>query len=84
MSLHNPTTTNARTTDLLEPGGNSAAEPVKSSLDFLVSHLARSMSLTQKQTTALFAENNKYLAHIISKGVQGAYEPVVSFFDGLL
>lgn len=35
------------------------------------------------QAASLFTDNNKYLAHVIAKGVKGAFQPVLSFYQDL-
>lgn len=51
----------------------------ETALDFFIKILASKLKISMQQTTALYAENNKYLAHIITKGVQGNYEPVIEY-----
>lgn len=54
---------------------------VASPLEFFIAALCGSLSLEPKQAAALFADNNKYLAHVLGKGVQGVYEPVLGYYQ---
>ena len=45
-------------------------------LEYVLDVLSSCLSLTRKQAIALIAENNKYLAHIMVKGVKGAFAEV--------
>jgi len=38
--------------------------------------LSNCLKLTRKQAIALIAENNKYLAHVMVKGVKGSFAEV--------
>ncbi|CAD8059186.1 unnamed protein product [Paramecium sonneborni] len=49
-------------------------------LEFFIVALAKNLQLTIKQAASLFTNNNKYLAHILAKGVKGVFEPIVSFY----
>jgi len=43
--------------------------------------LSKHLELDPKQTTSLFTHGNKYLAHVIAKGVKGLFDPIVSFYQ---
>ena len=49
-------------------------------LELFIVALAKNLQLTTKQAASLFTNNNKYLAHILAKGVKGIFEPIVSFY----
>ena len=40
-------------------------------LEYIVNELMSCLKLTKKQAVALLADNNKYLAHVLVKGVKG-------------
>ena len=41
------------------------------------------LKLTRKQSIALLSDNNKYLAHLLVKGVKNSYEPIYALFTDL-
>lgn len=43
--------------------------------------LSKHLALNPKQTAALFTHGNKYLAHVLAKGVKGLYEPILGFYQ---
>ncbi|CAK88326.1 unnamed protein product (macronuclear) [Paramecium tetraurelia] len=49
-------------------------------LEFFIIALAKNLQLTIKQAASLFTNNNKYLAHILAKGVKGVFEPIIAFY----
>ncbi|CAD8181583.1 unnamed protein product [Paramecium octaurelia] len=49
-------------------------------LEFFIVALAKNLQLSIKQSASLFTNNNKYLAHILAKGVKGVFEPIVAFY----
>ncbi|KAM3135414.1 hypothetical protein pb186bvf_012433 [Paramecium bursaria] len=50
-------------------------------LEFFTNLLAKHLGLQSKQVISLYADNNKYLAQVITKGVQRVYEPIINFYD---
>jgi hypothetical protein len=42
-------------------------------LEFIVNELMKCLKLTRKQAVALLSDNNKYLAHVLVKGVKGEF-----------
>jgi hypothetical protein len=40
-------------------------------LEYIVSELIYNLKLTRKQAIALLSDNNKYLAHVLVKGIKG-------------
>lgn len=49
-------------------------------LEYVIAELMSSLSLSRKQAVALLADNNKYLAHVLVKGVKGEFGEI----EGLL
>lgn len=45
-------------------------------LEYVLDVLSSCLKLTRKQAIALIAENNKYLAHVMVKGVKGSFAEV--------
>jgi len=52
-------------------------------LNYLVKTLSMALALKVKQTAALFANGNKYLAHVIVKGIKGKFGPLVEWLEML-
>jgi hypothetical protein len=46
-----------------------------SSLEFLLLLLCQSLSLPPNEVLGLFTNQNKYLAHVIAKGLKGDFAP---------
>lgn len=42
-------------------------------LEFVVEELTQHLKLSRKQAVALLSDNNKYLAHVLVKGVKGEF-----------
>lgn len=42
-------------------------------LEYIVNQLMNCLKLTKKQAVALLADNNKYLAHVLVKGIKGEF-----------
>ena len=42
-------------------------------LEYLVKTLSMSLALKVKQAASLFANGNKYLAHVLVKGIKGKF-----------
>lgn len=47
------------------------ATPDGDLLEYIVTELIKCLKLTKKQAVALLSDNNKYLAHVLVKGVKG-------------
>ena len=45
-------------------------------LEFIINELAHYLKLSRKQAVALLSDNNKYLAHVLVKGVKGQYTEI--------
>lgn len=59
-----------------EPKKPSKALGSQDLLEYLLDTLSSCLKLTRKQAIALIAENNKYLAHVMVKGVKGSFAEV--------
>ena len=55
----------------------------KSLLEILLVSLTRNLDLKPKQAVALLSNGNKYLAHVLVKGVKGNYDPLVLWLQEL-
>ena len=45
-------------------------------LELFVISISKHFKLSPKHTLNLFLDNNKYLAHLLVKGVKGSFEPI--------
>lgn len=45
-------------------------------MEYVLDVLSNYLKLTRKQAVALISENNKYLAHVLVKGVKGSFAEV--------
>ncbi len=52
-------------------------------LELFVVSISKHFKLSPKHTLNLFLDNNKYLAHLLVKGVKGAFEPIYKFLDDI-
>lgn len=50
-------------------------------LEFLVVSICNHFKLSVQHALNLFLDNNKYLAHLLVKGVKGSYEPVLALLN---
>lgn len=41
------------------------------------------MNLPANEVLGLFTNQNKYLAHVIAKGVKGDFRPIINFYESL-
>jgi len=57
------------------------AEDIKTTLEFIIVLLSRNLKLKIKQAAGLLADGNKYLAHILVKGVKSEFMPIQDFFQ---
>lgn len=53
----------------------------KSLLDFFITGLSRHLSLKPQQAASLLSNGNKYLAHLLVKGVKGEFETLVNWLS---
>eukprot|EP00357_Protocruzia_adherens_P031664 CAMPEP_0115033794 /NCGR_PEP_ID=MMETSP0216-20121206/40176_1 /TAXON_ID=223996 /ORGANISM="Protocruzia adherens, Strain Boccale" /LENGTH=1250 /DNA_ID=CAMNT_0002412373 /DNA_START=59 /DNA_END=3809 /DNA_ORIENTATION=- len=58
----------------------NAAE-TESCLEFLLNTLCKNIDLKPKQAAGLLTSGNKYLAHILIKGVKGVFDPVIQWYQ---
>ena len=54
-----------------------------SCLEFLIVSLCKYLRLEPKQSAGLLTQNNKYLAHVVVKGLKGNHQPIESWFNAL-
>lgn len=45
-------------------------------LEFVINELTQNLKLSKKQVIALLSDNNKYLAHVLVKGVKGDFTDI--------
>lgn len=62
---------------------NLPLEECRSLLEILLVSLIRNLDLKPKQVVALLSNGNKYLAHVLVKGVKGNYDPLVLWLQEL-
>ena len=67
---------NLRQIDVLK-----TSEETKTTLEYMIVLLSKNLKLKAKQSAGLLADGNKYLAHILVKGVKGQFEPIQEFFQ---
>jgi hypothetical protein len=51
-----------------------------SSLEFLLLLLCQSLNLPPNEVLGLFTNQNKYLAHVIAKGLKGDFTQIIRFY----
>ena len=56
---------------------NMPLNECKSLLEILLVSLTRNLDLRPKQAVALLSNGNKYLAHVLVKGIKGNYDPLI-------
>lgn len=42
-------------------------------IEFVVNEIMQNLKLSQRQAIALLEDNNKYLAHVLVKGIKGEF-----------
>lgn len=52
----------------------------KSCLEFFIIILSKHLDIDPKSTASLFTHKNKYLAHVLAKGVKSVFDPIVAFY----
>ena len=52
-------------------------------MELLIVSLSKALSLNSKQSMALLVNGNKYLAHVLAKGIKGNFEPVIYWYKEL-
>ena len=55
----------------------------KSLLEILLVSLTRNLDLRPKQAVALLSNGNKYLAHVLVKGIKGNFDPLIQWLQEL-
>lgn len=55
----------------------------ESSLEFLLLLLSQTLNLPPNEVLGLFTNQNKYLAHVIAKGLKGEFSQIISFYQEL-
>lgn len=56
--------------------GNENSQRESDLLAYVVSELMGCINITKEQAIALLEDNNKYLAHILVKGVKGEFQEI--------
>lgn len=46
--------------------------------------ISKNFKLSPQHTLNLFLDNNKYLAHLLVKGVKNSYEPIFSLLNDIM
>jgi hypothetical protein len=52
-------------------------------LEFLLLMLCQSLNLPSNEVLGLFTNQNKYLAHVIAKGLKGDFTRIINFYQTL-
>lgn len=52
-------------------------------MEFLLLVLCQSLHLPANEVLGLFTNQNKYLAHLIAKGLKGDFTPIIKFYEDL-
>jgi hypothetical protein len=52
-------------------------------LELTVTSLSKCLKLSPQHALNLFLENNKYLAHLLVKGVKNSYSPIMEFLHDI-
>jgi len=58
---------------------NKKPETIENCLEFLLVTISRSFNLKPKQAAGLLTDSNKYLSHILVKGLKGDFDPVTAW-----
>jgi len=61
----------------LKDAGNRSLKEAKNVFEMLVISICNNFKLSVQHALNLFLDNNKYLAHLLVKGVKGSYDPVL-------
>ena len=52
-------------------------------MEFLIILLSKNFKLSHQHTLNLFIDNNKYLSHLLVKGVKNNYQPIHEFLNDI-
>lgn len=52
-------------------------------LEFLTILISKHFKISPQQTLNLFLDNNKYLSHLLAKGVKNSFEPVYALLNDI-
>lgn len=69
---------NALQVDIKTIGGKGVNDAMNI-MEFFVISLSKNFKLSAQHTLNLFLDNNKYLAHLLVKGIKESFEHVLSF-----
>ena len=61
--------------------GNESSQRESDLLAYVVSELMSCINITKEQAIALLEDNNKYLAHILVKGVKGEFQEIEKLME---
>ena len=64
--------------------GNKVVSDAMNIMEFFVISLSKNFKLSPQHTLNLFLDNNKYLAHLLVKGIKESFEPVIMFQNEVL
>lgn len=68
--------------DITEIGKKEAKEATNA-LEFLTILISKHFKISPQQTLNLYLDNNKYLSHLLAKGVKNSFEPVYSLLEDI-
>lgn len=63
--------------------GKKQLKDANNILEFFVISISKNFKLSPQHTLNLFLDNNKYLAHLLVKGVKNSYEPIFAFLSDI-
>jgi hypothetical protein len=72
---------NISAVNLKQLSGNKPLEETQSTLEFFLVLICKHFKLKGKQAAAIIADGNKYLAHILVKGLKGLFQPIHDFYQ---
>lgn len=52
-------------------------------LEFLLVSFCKNFELNPKQSAGLLTQGNKYLAHIIAKGIKGQFDKIIAWYQDI-
>lgn len=56
--------------------GKKTPKDATNALEFLTILISKHFKISPQQTLNLFLDNNKYLSHLLAKGVKNSFEPI--------
>lgn len=65
--------------DLQSASGRKPLQESANILELTVISLSKNLKLSPQHALNLFLDNNKYLAHLLVKGVKGSFQPIMEF-----